>query len=213
MKLTDKKHHGKLNSWGKPPRHTWPIHPFMLKWAPGYWARGQGRRCIFTVTVYARFCEWRRKCWSIRVCLTCPAEIKGFRCGAPERERMTLRCFNISWSVNNRRLVSAWWVHHQKGVCAWLSVFSACVIFFSLLRQRLCNRHDDHTLLWTSFSTPSNFQCWNCHKNFLSVLEQISSQSTLNSDGLRFASSLHYFCFRIILQWWNRTRCSVHLWP
>ena len=32
IKLTNKKHHGELNSWLKP---SWPIHPFMLKWARG----------------------------------------------------------------------------------------------------------------------------------------------------------------------------------
>ena len=39
IKLTNKKHHGTLNSWFKPPGPTEPIHPFTLKWAHGVWAR------------------------------------------------------------------------------------------------------------------------------------------------------------------------------
>ena len=51
IKLTKKKHHGTLNSWFKPPWPTWPIHPFMLEWALGYWARVQGRRGVLTLAV------------------------------------------------------------------------------------------------------------------------------------------------------------------
>ena len=51
IKFDEKNHHGKLNSWCKPPWPTWPIHPFMLKWAHGCRARVHERRSILTVTV------------------------------------------------------------------------------------------------------------------------------------------------------------------